>query len=75
VALPTIEQMFGHALLELDVARRGLANARDWLKSDWRTQPTAAQVQAKNEVLRLIGEAKALIDQAKSAIYESDGNR
>lgn len=73
MALPTIEVMFSHTLLELDAARRGLSNARDWLRSDWCIQPTGAQVQAKNEALRLIGEAKVLIDQAKSAIYESEG--
>lgn len=53
----------------LDLARRNLSEARDWLGSDWSpgTGPTAAQAEHYLEARRLIGEAKAAIDRAKAA--------
>lgn len=35
-SLPTREEMFQHALAELDKADAALAGALDWLRSDWR---------------------------------------
>lgn len=44
-----------------------LSGARDWLASDWRdgTGPTDAQADAKREVMRLITQAKILLEQAR----------
>lgn len=55
----------------LDAARSDLSHAGDWLRSDW--QPLGASLptwdgEARREAQRLIGEAKALIDQAKQAL-------
>lgn len=51
----------------LDMARRDLGSARDWLASDWSpgTGPTGGQAAAFRRAQRLIGEAKAAIDECK----------
>jgi uncharacterized protein YjbJ (UPF0337 family) len=74
--LPTADQMFGNAYEALGRARNTLFDARDWVKSDHRplgSPLTTAQVEAVSEVLRVVGEAKALIDQAKDAIEKARG--
>jgi hypothetical protein len=72
--LPTQAEMFEHALAELDKARNSLSDARDWLNSDWRPvdsplPPPAGTARA--EMQDLIGQAKALIDQAKGEAYRA----
>ncbi len=72
--LSTIDEMFDHARAALYRARAELSDARDWLNSDWRPPDatlTDAQAEARSEVFRIIGEAKALIDQARAAIDRS----
>jgi hypothetical protein len=74
--LPTADEMLGNAYDALHLARNTLSDARDWVKSD--TCPlgrplTTAQHEAVSEVLRVVGEAKALIDQAKDAIENARG--
>ncbi|MEV4371697.1 hypothetical protein AB0J71_31825 [Nonomuraea sp. NPDC049637] len=50
----------------LTKVRAHLSDARDWLNSDWQpTTLTGEQAAARLRALRLIGEAKAAIDQAK----------
>jgi hypothetical protein len=74
--LPTADEMLGHAYETLARARITLSDARDWVKSDTRPlgRPlTTAQHEAVSEVLRVVGEAKALIDQAKDAIENARG--
>jgi len=70
--LPTWEEIERHALRHLDAARGEMSEVRDWLQSDWRpvgTPLTSAAASARSEVLRIVGEVKDLIDQAKGAIY------
>jgi hypothetical protein len=70
--LPTWGEIKTHALHHLDAARNEMAEVRDWLRSDWRPAGTPlsdADGRARAEVLRVVGEVKDLIDQAKSALY------
>lgn len=70
--LPTWDEIAANAIEELNTSRRGLSDARDWLKSDWRgVGPIVPGKRA--EAMRLIGEAKAALDQAKTALAESAG--
>ncbi len=76
--LPTWGEIERHTLRHLDAARSEMSEVRDWLRSDWRplgsplTGPAAA---ARTEVLRIVGEVKGLIDQAKELLQReaSDG--
>jgi hypothetical protein len=70
--LPTWDEIKDHALRHLDASRNEMSEVRDWLRSDWRpigTPLSAADARARTEVLRIAGEVKDLIDQAKSVIY------
>lgn len=70
--LPTWDEIEAHALRHLDAARNGMSEVRDWLNSDWRplgSPLTGAQAGARGEVLRIVGEVKSLIDQAKDALH------
>lgn len=72
--LPTVAEMLGHTLDELDNARNGLSEAASWLRSDWRpvgSSLTAAESAARSAVFDEIGTAKAAIDRAKAALYEA----
>jgi hypothetical protein len=70
--LPTWGEIENHALRHLDAARNEMSEVRDWLRSDWRplgsplTRPAA---DARSEVLRITGEVKNLIDQAKGILH------
>jgi hypothetical protein len=70
--LPTWGEIENHALRHLDAARNEMSEVRDWLHSDWRplgsplTKPAA---DARSEVLRITGEVKDLIDQAKDKLH------
>jgi len=70
--LPTWNGIVDHALDELDGARNGLSEAASWLRSDWRplgTDLPDGAGDARAEAMDLIGQAKALVDQAKSALH------
>lgn len=70
--LPTWAQIEDHVLFHLDEARNQMSEVRDWLKSDWRplgSPPPAGTGSTRVEVLRIVGEVKNLIDQAKDTIY------
>jgi hypothetical protein len=72
--LPTWNDVVDKALGELDTARNGLSEAASWLRSDWRPLGSAlpdGAGEARSEVLDLIGQAKALIDQAKGQLHEA----
>ena len=70
--LPTWDEIEAHVLRHLDAARGEMSEVRDWLNSDWRplgSPLTTAQAGARSEVLRIAGEVKSLIDQAKDALH------
>ncbi|HMG63724.1 MAG TPA: hypothetical protein VK599_12310 [Streptosporangiaceae bacterium] len=70
--LPTWGEIEGHALRHLDAARNEISEVRDWLRSDWRplgTPLTKPEADARREVLRIVGEVKNLIDQAKGMLH------
>jgi hypothetical protein len=64
--LPTWDEIERHALRHLDTARNEMSDVRDWLKSDG--CPSSA-ADARREVLRIVGEVKGLIDQAKDMLH------
>jgi hypothetical protein len=71
--LPTWAGIEAHALRHLHAARNEMSEVRDWLNSDWRplgSPLTTAQADARSEVLRIVGEVKNLIDQAKGLLQE-----
>ena len=70
--LPTWNEILASALAELDQARGGLSESASWLRSDWRPVDTALSPAAGRpawKAMRLIGQAKGLIDQAKGAFH------
>jgi hypothetical protein len=71
--LPTWREIADSTLDALNQSQRGLSEARDWMKSDWRDGKGPANPAKKQEAERLIREAKAAIDRAKTALYESAG--
>jgi hypothetical protein len=49
-----------------------MSEVRDWLRSDWRpigSPLTRSAADARSEVLRIAGEVKNLIDQAKDVLH------
>ena len=73
--LPTWAEIENHALHHLDTARNEMSEVRDWLRSDWRPLgsplPDGA-ADARREVLRIVGEVKGLIDQAKGILQREE---
>lgn len=70
--LPTWAEIVNHALHHLDDARDEMSSVRDWLNSDWRplgSPLTTPEADARGEVLRIVGEVKDLIDQAKGILH------
>jgi hypothetical protein len=70
--LPTWGEIETHALRHFNTARNEMSEVRDWLNSDHRplgSPLTTAQAGARREVLRITGEVKQLIDQAKDALH------
>jgi hypothetical protein len=70
--LPTWDEIEDHALRHLDAARNEMSEVRDWLRSDWHPLGTPlpdADARARSEVLRIAGEVKQLIDQAKDMFH------
>ena len=69
--LPTWADIERQALRHLDAARSEMSEVRDWLRSDWHpigTPLSDSAAEARSEVLRIAGEVKSLIDQAKGII-------
>jgi hypothetical protein len=69
--LPTWHEIEGHALHHLHAARNEMSEVRDWLNSDWRpagSPLTGSAATARREVLRITGQIKDLIDQAKDLL-------
>jgi len=69
--LPTWLEMRDRALSHLSAARGEMSEVRDWLNSDWRplgSPLTGADANARREVLRIVGDVKNLIDQAKGLL-------
>jgi hypothetical protein len=69
--LPTWREIEAHALRHLDAARTEMSEVRDWLNSDWRplgSPLSGADASARREVLRIVGEVKGLVDQAKDVL-------
>jgi hypothetical protein len=69
--LPAWPEIKGHALGHLDAARNEMSEVRDWLRSDWRPtgQPlTSAEAKARSEAVRIVGQVKNLIDEAKAML-------
>jgi hypothetical protein len=70
--LPTWSEIEDSALRHLDAARGEMSEVRDWLRSDWRplgTPLTPAQAAARDEVLRIAGQVKDLVDKAKGMLH------
>jgi hypothetical protein len=70
--LPAWDEIEDRALCHLHAARNEMSEVRDWLNSDHRppgSPLTAAQAGARREVLRITGEVKRLIDQAKDELH------
>jgi hypothetical protein len=70
--LPTWGEIETRALRHLNTARNEMSEVRDWLNSDWSppgSPLTTAQASARREVLRITGEVKRLIDQAKDNLH------
>jgi hypothetical protein len=70
--LPTWGEIEAHAVGHLDAARNQMSEVRDWLNSDWHPLGTPlpdADAAARREVLRIVGDVKNLIDQAKDALH------
>lgn len=74
--LPPWGEIEDHALLHLHKARTEMSEVRDWLNSDWRplgSPLSSSAASARSEVLRIAGEVKNLIDQAKGLLQGTGG--
>jgi hypothetical protein len=74
VLLPTWPEIESSALSHLDAARTEMSSVRDWLISDWKplgTPLTPAQAEARDGVLRIVGQVKDLIDEAKGLLHHA----
>lgn len=71
--LPTPTEMFRRAGSQLRDAYRVLGDAGDELRSDWPPGYVLGgdQADAKSEIYKAIGEAKAAIDRAQDAVYRA----
>lgn len=73
--LPTYEEIGQHALEHLHRARNEMSEVRDWLRSDWRplgSPRPEGGAEAHDEVMKVVGEVKELIDKAKRALHRAD---
>ncbi len=78
MSLPTREEVFTHALTELDTAYKALGDAQDWLRSDWSpvgSSLTDAQADARKAMYDAIAKAKAAVNKAKDAGYRATPGR
>ncbi|GAA1328470.1 hypothetical protein [Pseudonocardia xinjiangensis] len=72
--LPTWNDILHNTRASLTTARTSLADARDHLSSDWRpvgTELAQHETDARTCAFELIGQARALIDQAKNVLYDA----
>lgn len=70
--LPTWPEIKRGAVSDLDAARNAMSDVRDWLNTDWRplgSPLTKAEAEARNEVMKIVGQVKDLIDQAKGMLH------
>lgn len=75
--LPTWPEIERHALSHLDAARNEMAEVRDWMHSDWKpagSPLTAAEASARARTLRIVGQVKNLIDEAKGLFEQKGGD-
>ena len=73
--LPTWREIKRGAISDLNAARSAMSDVRDWLNSDWRplgSPLTVADADARDETMRIVGQVKNLIDQAKD-LLEREG--
>jgi hypothetical protein len=54
-------------------AGREIADAEDWLRSDWSDQPSARQIEALRQVRRRLAEAHDLIDTMAARSLDKAG--
>lgn len=76
--LPTWPEIEAHALGHLHAARNEMSEVRDWLNSDWRPAGSSlahAEAEARREVLKIVGEVKNLIDEAKDMLQREGTGR
>lgn len=76
--LPTWQVIVNASLTHLDQARSELSSVRDWLASDWSPVGSSLTIEAgeaRREVQRLVGEAKAKIDEAKGYLSGDRADR
>jgi hypothetical protein len=72
--LPTVPELLGRTLDELDNARNALAEAAAWMRSDWEpvgSPLTGDQAAARSAVFDEVEASKAAIDRAKAAIHRA----
>lgn len=76
--LPAWPEIKGHALSHLHAARNEMSEVRDWLNSDWSPAGqslTSAEAEGRREVLRIVGQVKNLIDEAKGLLQREEIRR
>ena len=72
--LPTVAEVLGRTLDQLNHARNALSEAASWLRSDGRPSNailTDDQADARTATFDEIATAKAAIDRATNALYEA----
>lgn len=72
--LPAWPEIKGQALTHLDGARNETAEAANWLRGI-DSPLTPAQAEAAREALRITGQAKNLIDEAKGLLWREGTGR
>lgn len=73
--LPTWNEIVGNTRESLNNTRNAASEARDWIMSDWRpvdTSLTDEAAEARTTVLKLVGQIKGLVDQAKDALARAE---
>lgn len=73
--LPTWNEIVGNTRESLNKSRNAASEARDWIMSDWRpvgSSLTDDAAEARTTVLKLAGQIKNLVDQAKDALARAE---
>jgi hypothetical protein len=71
MTLPTWDEIAANALEQLDVARKALSEARDWMQSDWAEGQGPADHAQRHKAEDLIRKMKVQVDPAKEALRRS----